>query len=181
MLTETLNMNNLQITSIIRTCSETSKIFKGVFASDTLPSVPETNSGYICNFDSSSLGGSHWICFFFPSSGKAEYFDSYGFQPPYAHFEEFLGNTFKYNPCMIQYPLSAVCGQYCIYFLWQRSLGVSMDTILDNFNTSCLLYNDLFVNRCIEEHFGVDLNVFDLSFVVNQSNRSFKQLFQNVL
>ena len=132
-------------------------------------------SSYICNLDPSTMPGSHWVCLYFPPKGLPEYFDSFGF-PPLEPFELFLGKSYRFNPCFIQYPLSTVCGQYCIYFLWQRSLNKSMNIILSQFDENDLLFNDIFVNNAIENHFSIDLQVFDLDFVSSQLCASYKQL-----
>ena len=169
-------MNNLQILSLVRSCPKTNGNFQGVFASDMLPQkTRKRNSSYICNLDPSHMPGSHWICIYFPPKGPPEYFDSFGF-PPRKPFKRILGKSYRFNPYFIQYPLSTTCGQYCIYFLWQRSLNKSMNSILSQFDKDNLLYNDMFVNNEIEKHFSVDLDVFDMDFISSQLSVSFKQL-----
>ena len=173
-------MNNIQIGSLLSSCSLTKRHFHGIYASDTLPNNPHTKpSSYICNLDPSTMSGSHWVCFYFPLKGLPEYFDSFGF-PPTKNFENFLGYSYIYNPGFIQYPLSTVCGQYCIYYLWQRALNKSMYTILSEFDSENLLYNDMLVNNAIENHFSVDLDIFNVDFVSNQLCLSYKQLENNI-
>lgn len=169
-------MNNLQITSIIHSCPSVSRTFRGVYALDTLPPIVHRKPcSYICNLDPSYMSGSHWVCLYFPSRGLPEYFDSFGFPPPHP-VAKLLGTSYRYNPYFLQYPLSTVCGQYCIFYLWQRSRVHSMTAILSLFDEHHLLWNDLFVNNVIECHFGVDLEVFDLDYVMEQTNLSYNQL-----
>lgn len=163
--------------SIINSDTHLMKQFRGIFAADTLPTRnTKRPSGYICNLDPSYKSGSHWVCFYFPSKGLPEYFDSFGFPPLQSQFDQFLGRKFKFNKRFIQYPLSAVCGQYCIYYLWKRSKCISMETLLADFDWNQLLFNDMFVNKEIENNFSVDLDVFDWTFVNNQISQTYKQI-----
>ena len=51
----------------------------------------------------------------------------------------------------------------------------SMYKVLKPFKLDDQLYNDFYVNDFIEKHFNVDLKVFDMKFIVNQFNTSYKQ------
>jgi len=168
-------MNNQQITSLISTCSIINEHFRGVYAMDTLPKIEDWDkpSSCICNLDRSTEPGSHWISIFYPKNGPPEYFDSYGFDGK--RFEFFLGETYYYNPHFLQFPFSVVCGQYCIYYLYKRSFMKSMYEVLKPFKLDDQLYNDFYVNDFIEKHFNVDLKVFDMKFIINQFNISYKQ------
>ena len=60
-------------------------------------------------------------------------------------------------------------GQYAINYIWHRSLdNSSMDDVLRIFHRDNQLYNDLLVNHLVEEHFDVDLSVFDIPWQVKQ-------------
>ena len=128
-------MNTHQILSLVNSCSTAKHHFKGVYASDTLPTRPanERPCTYICNLDPSYLPGSHWVAFYVPQRGDTEYFDSYGREAPPV-FDKFLGPSgYIYNARGIQFPLSAVCGQYAIFYIWRRLFVDSMDLALDIF------------------------------------------------
>lgn len=159
-------MNNSQITALLRSCPETRRHFRGVYASDTLPTQSRSMStprSYICNLDSIDEPGSHWIAFYVPKRGPIEYFDSLGLDIPWM-FRDFVRNRYYvYNTCTIQTPFSAVCGQHCIYYLFQRGLCNSMDEALSIFRDYDPLYNDILVNQIVEEHFKVRLNLFDFT------------------
>jgi hypothetical protein len=166
-------MDTAQLTSLARTCSTTMRYFRGVYASDTLPHRAIANSTYICNLDTSDEPGSHWISFYVPSdrSRSVEYFDPYGLPPP-TYFNSFLSrghskDYFLYNSRTIQHLSSAVCGQYALYYIWQRPIASSMDNVLRVFDSTDHLYNDLLVNCLVENHFSVDLDVFD-DVTINQ-------------
>ena len=53
-------------------------------------------------------------------------------------------------------PLSAVCGQYCIFYVWQRGLlsspAATMNSVLSIFTPNDQYYNDSLVNTLVEEH-----------------------------
>jgi len=164
-------MNTAQLTSLARSCPITRIYFHGVYASDTLPSSASFGT-YICNLDSSEKPGSHWVSFYVPRDPykPVEYFDSYGLEAPPSMFELFLSRKgevdyYVYNNRTVQHLQSAVCGQYSLYFIWQRPIRRSMDNVLSIFDSDCHLYNDILVNNEIEQHFQVDLDVFDGEYI----------------
>lgn len=172
-------MNTLDITRILTSCAATSEHFVGVFASDTLPTSCvrlQRPCSYICNLDPAHRSGSHWVAFYFPRQGPVEYFDSYGFDIP-SLFNDFIGlnEVYTFNTCFLQHPLSAVCGQYCIFYVWQRGLlsspAATMNSVLSIFTPNEQYYNDSLVNTLVEEHFNVDLNVYDLAWQNKQLHR----------
>ena len=73
-------MNNLQISQALDGDDVTKQIFVGVYVADTLP-IKEYPGAYICNTDTSSEPGRHWIAFFSPRPGILESFDSFGWNP----------------------------------------------------------------------------------------------------
>ena len=157
-------MNNVQIETILSSRPENHRHFRGVFASNTLPLKPSANSSYICNLDPIQEPGSHWVAFFVPPRGPIEYFDSYGLELP-PIFHHFVGSSdYITNTCFLQDPLSAVCGQYCIYYVWQRGLTKTMNKVLSIFQPDSHFTNDLLVNILIEEHYSVELKVFDIAW-----------------
>lgn len=167
-------MNTFQLENLANSCPEIGPIFLGVFPSDQLPTTVPRPSSLIANLDSSQQDGSHWVSLYFPKRGLAEYMDSYGMaaSPP---FHQLLGPMYRTNTIFIQSPFTAVCGQYCLYFLFQRNRSPSMDTVLAVFDSDNHLYNDVLVNRFIEEHFSINLNLFDLDWQFHQICRSFAE------
>jgi len=79
---------------------------------------------YIMNTDASYLSGSHWTVIYLPSKlGLVEYFDSFGSPPP----EKLINEPYIYNTVQLQNVFSAVCGHYCLLFIWYRKkLNVSL-------------------------------------------------------
>ena len=141
------------IRKILESDKRTTSQFKGVFASDKLPRKANINSLYVCNTDSSTMPGEHWIVIYFDKDHRAEYFDSFGLHPSITSFENFLNNnsvTWKCNVKPVQHLLSDACGYHCVFFAIHRCVGFDMNTIV-NMYTYDLNFNDhivkMFVNN----------------------------------
>ena len=148
-------MNTLQIKKALEQNRFTKKNFCGVFAADELPKTVDTfPCGFIANTDPSTKPGTHWVAFYFPSHEKGEFFDSYGYPP------EYYGKSFKFykletwNSRKIQSSWSEVCGQYCIFYLYHKSRGCSMNKIVNMFTDNTSL-NDCNVACYVKKHFDV--------------------------
>ena len=167
-------MDNLQLSHLAANCKVTAPHFGGVFAINTLPETPfRLPYSIISNIDPSNKGGSHWICIYFPINGPPEYMDSYGFPPRY-EFKRFMNsNYFVYNTQMIQSPYTTVCGQYCLYYLYNRSIKKTMDSVLNSFDLDNLLANDIAVNKFVSYHFKLDLPLYDPEWQLRQASSSF--------
>ena len=48
-----------------------------------------------------------------------------------------------------------------------------MDSVLRAFDPEDNFTNDLIVNRFVERHFNVELNLFDVNWQIHQLNRSY--------
>ena len=91
------------------------------------------------------MAGSHWVAVYMAK--VPEFFDSLGRSPSfyYKEFEYFLikhGPNYIYNSQRIQNYGSEVCGQYCLYYVLQRSMGYFMREIIQQFSSTRLEYND---------------------------------------
>ena len=114
-------MNTLQIKRALERNAFTKKIFAGVFAADEVPEIIDTfPCGFVANTDPSTEPGTHWITFYFPSREKGEFFDSYGNPPEHYGFKSYKIET--WNKHKLQSSWSNVCGQYCIFYLYHKSL-----------------------------------------------------------
>jgi hypothetical protein len=137
-------MNTKQIKYVIKKDPITSKKFGGVFAENRLPRSPDFYPcGYIANTDPSNEPGKHWVAFYLQSPTEGEFFDSYGHQPQFYghHFVEFLNQNSKrwsFNKKELQSAFTAVCGEYCIFYLMHRARGVRMSSIVRLFNPNKL-------------------------------------------
>ena len=96
--------------------------FRGVYMRDALPKRPWNREAVIVNLDSSSGGGTHWVCF--RKNGKrVDYFDSYGDLKPPLEIQRYLaGNYLAYNRAGLQSVNtdSQICGHLCLAFLLMK-------------------------------------------------------------
>lgn len=123
--------------------------FGGVTSVNRLNLI-EKNKFYIVNTDASYNPGKHWVAIF--TSKIPEFFDSLGQAPSHydRRFECLMihqGPVYRYNSKRIQNYGSETCGQYCIYYVMQRSKGYSMEDIVNNFSGIDLYGNDKKVYR----------------------------------
>lgn len=106
----------------------------GVFARDELPDLRRVKrpSSLILNSDPKDKPGQHWLAIFCPRKGPLEFFDSFGFPPEFYSLEpyDFTHQRFSY-----QARLSALCGHYCIMFIYFRSMGKSYGYIIAHLNS----------------------------------------------
>ena len=125
--------------------------FGGVLALDELPSRPR-NMAYIINLDPSTEPGSHWVAIFF-EKGKAEYFDSYGLPPPKEIANFLKKNSYQYtcNCQQLQHVRTAVCGQYCTYYILKKCANYKMKKILQPFSQVNFIANDKLVFNYIKK------------------------------
>jgi hypothetical protein len=105
-------------------------------------------SMFVVNTDQSEDPGSHWVSFYFPQHDVPEFFDSLGHPPEHYHkyFQSILithGPCYVHNVTRIQAYNSCLCGEYCIYFLINRSEGFGYEKILCQFMENCLYRNDV--------------------------------------
>ena len=151
-------MNAIQITTTINSDPITRKHFCGVYALDKLPNVIEKYPcGIIANTDRSDEPGTHWVALYFQSFENAQFFDSYGNHPDFYNniFSNYLDThsvNWTFNPKILQSVTSAVCGQYCIFFLSYKSRGYSMISIVNMFSNN-KKFNDFEVLSFVKDNF----------------------------
>ena len=171
-------MNNFELSLILSSHIGTRDTFAGVYAKDTLPMVPRRKKpcAYVVNTAAieSGSGGDHWICLYIPKNGPGEYFDSYG-QQPIPEFIRFMNcEHYIYQTRVIQSPIATTCGQFCIYYIYNRAVSLkTMHDIISNLLT--IDRRDEYVNSMVERTFLVNLDVVDINFVVRRLAREMKR------
>ena len=142
-------MNTIQING----CMANSKTFLGTFSADKLP-LRTTHAlpfSFIANTDPSHQPGTHWVGFFVTEE-EVEVFDSYG-REMCPLFKRFIGSEKHIcNEKQVQQFGSSVCGQYCIYYIYQRERGQSMTQILSKFKHPD--QNDAYVRDWVHDRFS---------------------------
>ena len=74
------------------------------------------------NTDPHDKPGTHWVCLYVVPP-VVESFDSYGMKPFLPEILNFIDrhqSRAEWNPFDYQALNTTVCGQYCVYYLWQR-------------------------------------------------------------
>lgn len=136
-------MDGQQLKNIISRDRCLQERFRGIFARDRVPKclIP---GFFIWNNDLYTGTGEHWLAVFVSDAYKVEFFDSFG-QPYQFYGWNILGDV-KYNKKSLQSPDSDVCGMYCIYFLYFRCRGLSMERIVADFSSNAR-HNDEYVRQ----------------------------------
>ena len=156
-------MNETQLRRILRCENEHcgNRYMVGVYAADRLPRSYNKPAAFIANTDNHDGAGVHWVAFYIPAKGRAEYFDSYGldtFIEGHLEFQSLSRKTWLVNKKLLQGLQSKVCGQYCLAYLISRMRGYSMKSFQSLF-TSDVTKNDRLVRTIIKKHYKNDCNI----------------------
>ena len=140
-------MNGTEIKQLLVKDWRVLRVFKGVFACDTLPQYIQQGKAhaFVINTDPAHKPGSHWVALYIDAFGSATYFDSMGLEPFKHDIYPFSKrNSFKLisNVMTIQSVISATCGLYCIYFIRQMVRGARLRDIIQHFNPLRPVTND---------------------------------------
>ena len=95
----------------------------------------------MCNTHDCDQPGEHWVATYVDEIG--DYFDPFGQMPQHAEFTNFMKehcSQWSPNDHILQRPISAVCGQYCVAFLMFCCRNMSMHAFA-RLSTSDLIAN----------------------------------------
>ena len=125
-------MNSSQLRWILSNDKVTSRTFKGVYALDEIVHIKQKSfpSAYVFNLDPSYKPGVHWVAVHIDRNGHTEYFDSSGCSPP-QEIKDFLytcAESWNYNH--VQELYSTTCGQFVVFYIYQRCSGLTLESIL---------------------------------------------------
>lgn len=172
-------MNAHQIYSCLSQEKLTKDSFRGVFPRDLLfkhgKVLPNRNNSYVCNTAGKESPGEHWIAIHIDDEGLGEYFDSYGLLPndTFACFLQSNCVSWTRSIIPLQNPLTTVCGQYCIFWLYSKGLGFQSECIIESLKRSNNA--DTCVLEFVNKHFsGVTKahELLDRQFVIQQISRA---------
>lgn len=146
--------SSAEINTALKNYDTTSRVFKGCFPADMLPTaIEEFPCALIANTDSSSRPGCHWVAFYARDDENVEMFDSFGHCPgDYPQFKPFIKQfeNIEYNGTRAQEHFSSACGYYCMVYILFKCKGFSMTDFVQLF-TDDYRNNDQvvtsFVNR----------------------------------
>jgi hypothetical protein len=167
-------MNTAQIKSALQTHPITRPIFRGVFASDGLPTALASLPGaFVINTDPSNMPGMHWVAVFSDKEDEIEIFDSFGKDFSFYGLKPLSRRVIKQTE-QLQSSDSTVCGQYCLFFLLRRASGETYKQIIQLF-TENKVSNDKMVCQYINHFFELSTKVHDDKFL-KQVAKTFSQL-----
>ena len=127
--------------------------FVGVFPRDLIPNnFTKYPACFVCNNDCSDSNGTHWLAIYYANPNYCEFYDSFAFNPTFYGFD--IAPTIQ-NTHSLQSLHSSVCGQFCIHFLYHRSLGHSLNSIVSAFSSHDKIWNDYQVAHFVKKMFKI--------------------------
>ena len=163
-------MNSRQLRWILSNDKVTSRTFRGVFALDEIVRIKQKSfpSAYVFNLDPSYKPGVHWVAVYIDRKGRPEYFDSFG-RPPPREIKDFLctyAENWNYNDVPVQELYSTTCGQFVVFYIYQRCSGLTLKSILRKyFNPQAKIMNDVLVRDFVKMHYQFSAKVNDPNFI----------------
>lgn len=155
-------MNNLQIEQALRSNGVTAKAFRGIFASDRLPSTNlRPGTFLIGNACPAATLGCHWYLLRITKTGKSiEVFDTSGLAP--FNYSADIGRYVRrhrkrilFSAIPLQDSESGTCGQHTMVFSYLRQQGISRKKIYNLFDHVDLKKNDAIVLKMYRKIFVV--------------------------
>lgn len=138
-----VQLSTSEIDKFLRTCSVTTRAFIGTFPSDQDVSIPSWFPfSLVFNTDPSGMPGSHWVAVYVENNSVVEYFDSVG-EPPTGHIAKWLSHFPRISRITraVQPTSSVLCGYYCLYFIYHRTICGSFSRVIRKFS-----YTDKYLN-----------------------------------
>ena len=166
-------MNRKQLHWILSNDKVTSRNFKGEYALDEIKHTQQISfpSAYVFNLDPSYKPGVHWVAVYIDRidrKGRPEYFDSFGCPPP-REIKDFLctyAESWNYNDVPVQELYSTTCGQFAVFYIYQRCSGLTLKSILRKyFNPQAKIMNDVLVRDFVKMRYQFSAKVMDPNFI----------------
>ena len=143
---------------------------KGIYAIDEMKLINTVSypSSFVINLDSSYKPGSHWVAVYFDRNGIGEYFEPFAPYPPQEadHFLCSHAKWWQYNHMQVQELYTTTCGQFVLFYVYQKSSGLTLEVIVhEYFSSHNKLKNDLLVKDFVKLHYHHDAKVIDSKFI----------------
>ena len=151
-------MDDITINNLL-TKREKLNHFHGVFGRDEIKNIKihSLPCSFIFNEDNFTGRGTHWVAVYIDEDNQLDFYDSFGQKPTLKEFKNFT-RPFKlnYNKIQVQSFESDTCGQHCIFFLFNRTKNVTMNSLISKyFNVHQLLLNDIYVYNFVKRRYNV--------------------------
>ena len=127
-----------------------SKIFYGLYPANKIHRLSSLPALIVCNTDTSSRPGEHWIVLYVDGNRRGEYFDSMC-RFPTKRFKIFLDvncTAWIWNEKQLESVISKFCGHYCIFYCLNRCRGVDVREVAKMF-TKDTIPNDSLVHNFV--------------------------------
>ena len=171
-------MNSKQLRWILSNDKVTSRTFKGVYALDEIVHIKQKSfpSAYVFNLDPSYKPGVHWVAVYIDRKGHTEYIDSFGRPlPPPREIKDFLytcAESWNYNHVPVQERYSMTCGQFVVFYIYQRCSGLTLESILQKcFKPHAKIMNDVLVRDFVKMHYQFSAKVMDPNVISCKRSR----------
>ena len=151
------SMLGIQLNEFFESLPNFKRFFLGVYSIDTCPKKIPLNHFLICNTDLSSGSGLHWFALFRFSRQDIECFDSLGVNEHKLEVLKLLNfkgvSNIIFNVTQVQANESASCGQFCLYFLFERlhNLDFSFHELMNELFVTDLNKNEEEVQKFIND------------------------------
>ena len=163
-------MNSRELRWILSNDKDTSRNFKVVYALDEIVHIKQKSfpSAYVFNLDPSCKPGSQWVAVYIDRKGRPEYFDSFTYQPP-REIKDFLytcAESWNYNHVPVQELYSTTCGQFVVFYIYQRCSGLTLESIIRKyFKPHAKIMNNVLVKDFVKMHYQFSAKVMDPNFI----------------
>ena len=138
---------------VLKQNAVTKRYYLGAYPSCIRPKRMKKAYAFISNGQTHEQGGDHWFAWFVEED-KISFFDSFGrdLKDPTLpnEFDDILKNfrIISYSSIQLQGWDSKSCGQFCIHFIYSKSLGLDFNTFLSeythNFNKNEKIVSSFF-------------------------------------
>ena len=143
-------MNTKEISEYLNRDLICRKIFYDVYPANKYPNLRSLPALIVCNTDTSSRPGEHWIVLYVDENYRGEYFYSMG-RFPNKWFKVFLDVNcigWIWNEKQLQSIISKFGGHYCIFYCLYRCRGVDVRKVAKMFTKDTSL-NDSIVHNFV--------------------------------
>ena len=123
--------------------------YKDSLINNYSPATNRASYSFISNTQEHNAPGDHWVGWFI-RDGKVTFMDTFGRAPDdetfpnyFTDFIEKFDNV-EFSRVQIQSMSSRLCGYFCVQFVYIMSLGLDIDSFINEYTTDTLV-NDILV------------------------------------
>jgi len=158
------SMNSLEISTLLKSIWTTKRWFMGVYSCDNYIQIVDKlnlneKSFVICNTESSTHVGSHWVLIF-RNKSKFCFVDSLNLNKRLLgicilKLLKRINKTFEILPFQLQDNNSTTCGLYTIFFAYYLSLNIPFNEVIKLFDENFKKLNDIFITNWKYKYFQI--------------------------